>query len=487
MTAVADVCYPSSVPSLFVFQGGVGHVDNEETMDLSTLVSCFFITYCISSFPASWFVERYGLRAGVLVGAWLQAIGCAIRVIATPVVGHPVDDEAAHGNLSLLMFGQVVASLGQAFWVNPPPLLAAVWFGVNERTLATTIACNANTLGIAVAFVLGPAIVDSVDDLPAYMMICAAATLATALLSTVYFPAAPPTPPSHSQVEPQGLGAESPEPATSDAMMWASPEERARNNNCSGSGASSSDGGVSASPSPEEVRVVLSSSPDSSAPSDSSDSEDDVEAAPSASRPQGPLNHSRSAPSVTSVSSSGGHKDPHHVRVRSKSEMAVADSYSSMTSPPCSFVRRSAILAERQRSKNASRILASARMFKRMFASAGFGHALLAFGVAEATINGLAAFISLIVEPWFVAVTWRDTGRAICATTMYRARVLNFVAHLPLFSSTILVLFFFFLPGATHRCSSLVALWSLSSARAWLVLPWWAGWWTGTRRSSSGS
>ena len=162
-------------------------------MDLSTLVSCFFITYCVSSFPASWFVERYGLRAGVMVGAWLQAIGCAIRVFATPVVGHPVDDEAAHGNLTLLMFGQVVASLAQAFFVNTPPLLAAVWFGVNERTLATTIACNANTLGIAVAFVLGPAIVDSVDDLPAYMWLCAGATLATALLSSVYFPAAPPT------------------------------------------------------------------------------------------------------------------------------------------------------------------------------------------------------------------------------------------------------------------------------------------------------
>ena len=100
------------------------------------------------------------------------------------------------------------------------------------------------------------------------------------------------------------------------------------------------------------------------------------------------------------------------MRVRSQSERAVADSYRSMASPPCSFVRRSAILAERQRSKNASRILASAHMFKRMLASAGFGHALLAFGVAEATINGFASFMPMIVEPWSGGGR-RGRGRAV--------------------------------------------------------------------------
>jgi MFS family permease len=196
------------------YYGGDGSLDNEESVyDLATLVTCYFLTYCIFSFPTSWFIERYGLKAGVLFGAWLQVVGCLVRVFATPSLDVSAEDLAAppsehrydeqpHGNLWLLLVGQTIASLGQAFFVNPPPLLAAMWFGVNERTLATTIACNANTLGIAAAYMLGPAMVDSVDDLPLYMEACFIAGLMTAVMATIYFPSAPPTPPSHSQLEP---------------------------------------------------------------------------------------------------------------------------------------------------------------------------------------------------------------------------------------------------------------------------------------------
>ena len=35
-------------------------------------------------------------------------------------------------------------------------MLAAVWFGEKERALATSIAINANTLGIAAAYLIAP-------------------------------------------------------------------------------------------------------------------------------------------------------------------------------------------------------------------------------------------------------------------------------------------------------------------------------------------
>jgi FLVCR family MFS transporter 7 len=108
------------------YYAGVGPVDNEEsTYDLATLVTIYFLTYVTFSFPTSWFVERWGLKAGVLVGAWLQAAGCFVRVMGTPIIaaqedfGPPID-ERTHGNLWFVLVGQIIASLGQAFFVNPP-------------------------------------------------------------------------------------------------------------------------------------------------------------------------------------------------------------------------------------------------------------------------------------------------------------------------------------------------------------------------------
>ena len=361
-------------------------------------MSCYFLSYCIFSFPTSWFIERYGLKAGVLSGAWLQVVGCFVRVLATPTVVDPTDgtsrEDHEHGSLWLLLAGQVIASLGQAFFVNPPPLLAAIWFGVNERTLATTIACNANTLGIAAAYMIGPLMVDTVDDLPAYMLACFLAALLTAIMATVYFPAAPPTPPSHSQVEPAAFPAIGEEAATtasgspidggSGADVSSSPNE-----NASGSSSSPAPGDLLALP-------VTEGSEGSSSGSGSDDEEAE----------HGLFAHSHSAsqlpsnvphPAALAPSRSAPAR---HMRVRSQGELAIAASYNSMSEPPCAFVQKEAMLAERERSKNASRIITSARMFKRMFAAPGFIHTLMVFGVAEATINGFAAFMFMIVEPW---------------------------------------------------------------------------------------
>lgn len=373
-----------SAVSVRVSQGGHGALDNPESVyDLANLVSCYFLSYCIFSFPSSWFIERYGLKAGVLTGAWLQAVGCFVRVLATPTVVDPTDgtsrEDHEHGSLWMLLAGQAIASLGQAFFVNPPPLLAAIWFGVNERTLATTIACNANTLGIAAAYMIGPLMVDTVDDLPLYMFACFLAAVITAIMATMYFPSAPPTPPSHSQVEPAAF----PAIAEEDIAPSGSPIDVSSSPNASGS--SSSPGDLLALP-------VTEGSDGSSSGSEDDEAEHGLfghshSATQMPTRPVLVPPHSRSAPA-------------RHMRVRSQGELAIAASYNSMSEPPCAFVQKEAILAERERSKNASRIITSARMFKRMFAAPGFIHTLMVFGVAEATINGFAAFMFMIVEPW---------------------------------------------------------------------------------------
>ena len=79
-------------------------------------------SYVIFSFPSSLFIERFGLRSGVVLGAWLQALGCYLRWYDR---GGPTMDS---GWVCWLRIGQLVASLGQAFFVNPPPMMAAQWY-----------------------------------------------------------------------------------------------------------------------------------------------------------------------------------------------------------------------------------------------------------------------------------------------------------------------------------------------------------------------
>ena len=173
----------------------ISHLAKAEypTISLSSLVTFFFLTYVVFSFPSSLFIERFGLRSGVVLGAWLQAIGSYLRWYDR---GGPLMDT---GPVCYLRMGQLVASLGQAFFVNPPPMMAAQWFGNDQRVLATTISVNANTLGIAGAYIFGSLMVRSAADIDAYLFAIFACSFLFALLATFLYPAAPPSPPSFSE------------------------------------------------------------------------------------------------------------------------------------------------------------------------------------------------------------------------------------------------------------------------------------------------
>ena len=77
-------------------------------------------------------------------------------------------------------------------------MMAAQWFGSEERVLATTIGVNANTLGIAGAYILGAAMVHSTADIDRYLFVIFLLSLIFAILVIFFYPAAPPSPPSFS-------------------------------------------------------------------------------------------------------------------------------------------------------------------------------------------------------------------------------------------------------------------------------------------------
>jgi len=170
----------------------IAHLAEEfyaEAIPLSFLITIFFITYVVFAFPSVRLIDTYGLRPCLIVSAWLMCVGCGMRILSVQA-----NKASAY---YMVLFGQTIASLSQCVLVNSPPLLSQVWFGEKERTLATTIAVNCNTMGIAGAYLLGPMLVKNKDDIPFLNTVIFMCTLILAWLVLV-FPVAPPSPPSFS-------------------------------------------------------------------------------------------------------------------------------------------------------------------------------------------------------------------------------------------------------------------------------------------------
>ena len=86
--------------------------------------------------------------------------------------------------------------MAQTFILGVPPKVAANWFGVNERTTATSIGALFNQLGVAVGFLMSPSIVQQPDDVPKLFLIQAIICSTVAPAVMVGFREHPPSPPS---------------------------------------------------------------------------------------------------------------------------------------------------------------------------------------------------------------------------------------------------------------------------------------------------
>ena len=102
----------------------------------------------IGVIPASWILNKYGLRFSILLGASGTAIGSWIKCAS-------VDPS----RFWLTMTGQSIVAASQLFILHIPSRLAAVWFGSHEVSRATSVGVFGNQVGIALGFLLPPFII----------------------------------------------------------------------------------------------------------------------------------------------------------------------------------------------------------------------------------------------------------------------------------------------------------------------------------------
>ncbi|KAF7996263.1 hypothetical protein HCN44_001895 [Aphidius gifuensis] len=163
------------------------------TVDMTSMI--YMITYIPFIFPASYFLDKYGLRNAALVGAIGNALGSWIKVFSD-----------APDKFWLGFLGHTVVAVSQTFILSVPSRLAAVWFGPDQVSSACSIGVFGNQLGVAIGFLFPPMLVPDSDDpeevrqgFKRMFYIVAGATSIILALIILFFKNEPPLPPSPAQ------------------------------------------------------------------------------------------------------------------------------------------------------------------------------------------------------------------------------------------------------------------------------------------------
>ncbi|CAK6965362.1 solute carrier family 49 member A3 [Scomber scombrus] len=143
------------------------------------------------SFGTTWMLDTVGLRATMILGAWLNMVGAVLRYVGTlldPSVQFP-----------LVMLGQTFGALAQPLIIFTPTKLAALWFPDHQRATANTIASMSNPLGVLLANIISPTMAEESKQIPALLLAYAVPACIVCFLATVGIrSSAPATPPSAS-------------------------------------------------------------------------------------------------------------------------------------------------------------------------------------------------------------------------------------------------------------------------------------------------
>jgi len=112
-------------------------------IQVGILSMCFMIVFILFSIPASWIIDKYGIRIGVGIGALLTGLFGLMRGLIT---------EDYH---SILM-SQIGIAIGQPFLLNAITKLAARWFPIRERATASGLGTLSMYIGIFAGMVITP-------------------------------------------------------------------------------------------------------------------------------------------------------------------------------------------------------------------------------------------------------------------------------------------------------------------------------------------
>ena len=145
------------------------------------------IVFILLVFPFIWFLDRFGLKVAMLSGVWMLSVGTGIRCFVP---------SGSRLNFIFHIAHIMIGAVGPHVMIMPPRL-SSLWFPPKQRTFATAVTTMAQSVGVALGFIIVPYLTRQYD-IHTMLYVQAELGLFVALLATIYFPSRPPSPPSHS-------------------------------------------------------------------------------------------------------------------------------------------------------------------------------------------------------------------------------------------------------------------------------------------------
>jgi MFS family permease len=160
-------------------------------LQIGILSMCFMIVYIVVSIPASWIIDKYGIRIGVGIGAVFTGIFGLLRGFAGT-------------EYNLLLLAQIGIAIGQPFILNAITKLAARWFPIGERATAAGLGTLAMYVGILAGMTLTPYLTIG-SGISGMLYIYGVISIITTVIFLVLIKESPPTAPCRPDQEERSL------------------------------------------------------------------------------------------------------------------------------------------------------------------------------------------------------------------------------------------------------------------------------------------
>lgn len=136
-----------------VFYAGQIHTGSFFNIDFLAWV--YMLAFLVLSFPASYIIDTYGIKAGLGLGAFLLGIFSLLKAILA-------------NSFTGVVIAQCGLAIAQPFLINAVTALTVRWFPLNERGMAAGFSVLAQYIGIMVAMLVTPLLVGSDPSSPDY-------------------------------------------------------------------------------------------------------------------------------------------------------------------------------------------------------------------------------------------------------------------------------------------------------------------------------
>jgi cyanate permease len=160
-------------------------------LSIGILSMSFMIVYVVVSIPASWIIDKYGIRVGVGIGAVFTGVFGLLRGLVGP-------------DYHLLLIAQIGIAVGQPFILNSITKLSARWFPIEERATAAGLGTLAMYIGILAGMSVTPYLIRG-SGISGMLYIYGIFSVAAATVFLIFIKEGPPTAPCLPEQEERSL------------------------------------------------------------------------------------------------------------------------------------------------------------------------------------------------------------------------------------------------------------------------------------------